>query len=270
MSKITVVVDNNSACGLAVEHGLALLIDTATAGRFLLDTGSGQALLPNLSALGISPATLGRVIISHGHDDHTGGLAALAAVVPELEVYYGAGMTRRRFSRHPDRPVRELTMPAADRAALAGVTGRHEITAFNEIAPGVYLTGPIPRISGEDCGGPFFLDRDGKEPDGLSDEQAVLLGDGTLIHGCCHSGIMNTLAYCQRCAPQIRVTAIMGGLHLLHARPERLRQTAACLRDLKLRQLVLLHCTGDNAIAYLRENVPCPVYAAQSGETYAF
>jgi len=34
----------------------------------------------------------------------------------------------------------------------------HEIGAFTDIYPGIFLTGPIPRASGEDCGGHFFSD----------------------------------------------------------------------------------------------------------------
>ena len=267
MSRMTIVVDNQTARGLAVEHGLALVVD-GLAGRFLFDTGAGAALLPNAAALGMAAASLRRVILSHGHYDHTGGLAALAAVVPNLEVFAAPSVTQPRFSCHPGQPVRDLTMPEDCLLALAKVARRHEIAAFTEIAPQVFLTGPIPRRSGEDCGGPFFLDRAGREPDLLTDEQALLLGDGTLVQGCCHSGIINTLEYCRQCAPHIPVRTLVGGLHLEHATPERLRQTADYLLGLDLRQLVLLHCTGEAASACLQTNLRCPVHFARSGETY--
>ena len=253
MSRITIVVDNQSARELAVEHGLALVIDSG-AGRFLFDTGAGEALLPNVAALGLELASLRRVILSHGHYDHAGGLGALTAVVPDLAVYGAPGLTQLRFSRHPDRPIRELTMPASSRLALAAAA-RHEITDFTEIAPQVFLTGPIPRQSGEDCGGPFYGDASGKQPDLLADELALLLGDGTLVHGCCHSGIINTVEY---------------GLHLAQASPERLRHTADYLLGLDLRRLVLLHCTGEAAIEHLQKNLRCPVHAGRSGESYEF
>lgn len=268
MSRITIVVDNQSARELAVEHGLALVIDSG-AGRFLFDTGAGEALLPNVAALGLELASLRRVILSHGHYDHTGGLGALTAVVPDLAVYGAPGLTQLRFSRHPDRPIRELTMPASSRLALAAAA-RHEITDFTEIAPQVFLTGPIPRQSGEDCGGPFYGAASGKQPDLLADEVALLLGDGTLVQGCCHSGIINTVEYCRRRAPEIRIRSIVGGLHLAQASPERLRQTADYLLGLDLRRLVLLHCTGEAAIEHLQKNLRCPVHAGRSGESYEF
>ncbi|HOG49126.1 MAG TPA: MBL fold metallo-hydrolase [Lentisphaeria bacterium] len=267
MSRITIVVDNQTSRGLAVEHGLSLVIDNP-AGRFLFDTGAGAALLLNAGALGITTDSLRRVILSHGHYDHTGGLAALTAAVPGLEVFAAPGVTQRRYSCHPGQPVRELTMPENCRHALETAAEHHVIADFTEIAPQVFLTGPIPRRSGEDCGGPFFLDSACQKPDLLMDEQALLLGEGTLVQGCCHSGIINTLEYCRQRAPHISVRTLIGGLHLRRATPERLRQTADCLLGLNLRQLVLLHCTGETACAYLQEKLRCPVHVARSGETY--
>lgn len=267
MSKFTIVVDNLTARDLAVEHGFALVVDCAS-GRFLFDTGAGAALLPNLSALGIAAGSLRRVILSHGHFDHTGGLAALAEVVPELEIYAAPGLTRRRYSRHPGQEPHELTIPAASRQALDNAAKFQEISTFQEIFPQVFLTGPIPRLSGEDCGGPFFLSESGPEQDFLSDEQALLLGDGTLVQGCCHSGIINTLEHCRRNAPQTKIRTIIGGLHLLHASPERLRQTVKYLQKLDLQQLILGHCTGAAAIEYFQAHLHCPVRLARSGEIY--
>jgi len=268
MSKFSIVVDNLSASDLLVEHGLALVVDSS-AGRFLFDTGAGMALLPNLASLGIAADSLQRVILSHGHYDHTGGLAALAAVVSDLEIYAAPGVMRQRYSRHPGKPPHELTMPPDCRQAMAAAAKCHEIATFTEIAPRVFLTGPIPRFSAEDCGGPFFLSPSGPEEDFLTDEQALLLADGTLIQGCCHSGIINTLEYCRQCVPQIAITTIVGGLHLQNATAERLRLTTEYLQKLELRQLILAHCTGAAAIAHFQQHLHCPVHLARSGETYA-
>jgi len=267
MSKFTIVVDNLTARDLALEHGFAMVVECA-AGRFLFDTGAGAALLPNLAALGIPAGSLRRVIFSHGHFDHTGGLGNLAAVEPELQIYAAPGLTCRRYSRHPGQEPYELTMPVKSRQALKNPARLHEIATFREIYPQVFLTGPIPRVSGEDCGGPFFLTESGPEQDFLSDEQALLLGDGTLVQGCCHSGIINTLEYCRRCAPQIRIRTVIGGLHLLNASPERLRRTAEYLQQLDLQQLILGHCTGAAAIEYFQAHLHYPVRLARSGEIY--
>jgi len=73
--KVTCVVDD-AVCDHSRfwgEHGLAFLIETQS-GRVLFDTGqSGTVLLHNLELLGIEPAAINALAISHAHYDHTGG-----------------------------------------------------------------------------------------------------------------------------------------------------------------------------------------------------
>ncbi len=287
MSTIRIVVDNQTRHNLVTEHGFAVMIDTnaglesatdpsctPAAGhagrrgeRLLLDTGAGRALMSNLTALGIEPASISRLVLSHGHDDHTGGLAELLAASLTMPVYAGPGVLQDHFSCHCDRPVRELSMPTECRRAYAGARV-HELKCFTQICPGVLATGPIPRLSGEDCGGPFFLDAAGAFPDNIPDDQAVLLTVGVLVTGCCHSGIINTVEHCRRWAPQVAIHTIIGGLHLVHADEQRLERTAAYLHALGLRRVVACHCTGEAAVARLRDRLSCEVLAGASGDVY--
>ena len=147
-------------------------------------------------------------------------------------------------------------MPHESQAALTKCRV-HEIDAFTEIYPGILLTGPIPRESGEDCGGHFFSDEACTTPDSIPEEQALLLASGVLITGCCHAGIINTVEACRKTRPDIAIRTIVGGLHLRHASEERLERTAAYLASLNLDRLVLMHCTGENAVEYLRSHLTC-------------
>ena len=241
--EIKILVDNTMPEPLLSEHGLSLSI-TYGREKILFDTGAGSALLHNMTLAGVPPADYTKLILSHGHYDHTGGLADVLALMPQVEVFFVPGITRKRFSRHADRPVRELTMPENCQQALMDHNKCRSVTGFTEISAGIFLTGPIPRLSGEDCGGPFFLDADGKQQDLIEDEQALLLDCGILIQGCCHAGIINTVEYCKKCCPDIPVRRIFGGLHLLHASPSRIKETQAYLKQLQLEELHTMHCTG--------------------------
>ena len=122
-----------------------------------------------------------------------------------------------------------------------------------EISAGVWLTGAIPRNSDEDTGGPFFTAAEGGEKDDIADEQALYFADGgTLLQGCCHAGIINTIDYCRKSIPGCRIDRIIGGLHLLNASRERLSETAQAIRECSVKELFLLHCTGINAVDFLR------------------
>jgi 7,8-dihydropterin-6-yl-methyl-4-(beta-D-ribofuranosyl)aminobenzene 5'-phosphate synthase len=76
--KITIVYDNTASLpALKADWGFACLVETA-GHTLLFDTGAKSAILMgNMAALGIDPAAIDTVFISHNHWDHTGGLTDL-------------------------------------------------------------------------------------------------------------------------------------------------------------------------------------------------
>ncbi|MGE4300609.1 MAG: MBL fold metallo-hydrolase [Victivallaceae bacterium] len=269
-SRITVVVDNASAPPLAKEFGLSLLVEIS-GDTVLFDTGAGNALPVNFEHLCPEPGRIGKVVLSHGHYDHTGGLSWAMPRLPKAELYLAPGIFKRRFSRHGEGDIHEISMPDACVRAVDSHLLKHEVSEFTEIADGMFLTGPIPRISGEDCGGDFFFDPECRSRDAVCDEQALLLGGGVLIQGCCHAGIINTIEYCRRMKPDIRIRTVIGGLHLLHADGDRMAETVKYLNDSGIEKLVALHCSGDEAVEFLKRELSgsgCEVATGAAGDTF--
>ena len=250
------IVDTIAEAGYMPEFGLSLFIE-ANGRRILFDTGAGGALVPNAARMGIELNSATDLVLSHGHYDHTGGLAKLDPP-PQTPVYIGRSIVEPCWSLHDDGTKHRITMPPESRAVLSECNVR-EISAFTEIYPGMFLTGPIPRASGEDCGGHFFSDEACTMPNLIPEEQALLLASGVLITGCCHAGIINTVEACRKARPDIAIRTIVGGLHLRHASEERLEHTASYLASLNLERLVPMHCTGENAVEYLRSRLACEV-----------
>ena len=83
----------------------------------------------------------------------------------------------------------------------------------------------------------------------------------TLILGCCHAGLVNTLDQVRDRLPGKPIHTVIGGTHLGFAPPEQLRQTIAALRERQVRRLGLSHCTGLQAGARL---------AAEFGDAVTF
>lgn len=261
--KITLLVDQGECGKLQSEFGLAFLLESA-AGDYLFDTGAESALHHNLAILNIPPEKVSKVILSHGHYDHTGGLSGLS---PQI-IYCCRDIIQPHYSYHGPGDVHHISMPEASQQVLKN-SPIHFIDHFSEIAPGVYLTGPIPRKSFEDCGGKFYHDCECTLPDTVSEEQALLTADGVLISGCCHAGIINTLEYCRKIHPEITIHTIIGGLHLRNAAPERLQATAEYLQNSSVKTLYLMHCTGLNAIDFLQNALPgCTIKSPCPGDSW--
>lgn len=254
---LTLLVDNLADAELVAEHGFAAWIEAGDQ-CILLDTGAGTALLLNAGRLRVDLSCASAVVLSHGHYDHTGGLAGFLSLDDKADIYFGPAAECSRYSRHPDRPVRSIGMTAEARAALRTLptSQLHELREPHRLANGIGITGPIPReCPFEDTGGPFFLDEDGRQTDSIEDDQALWF-DTTeglvVVVGCCHAGIINTVDHVRRITGKERVRGIVGGLHLVNASGDRLEKTLVELRGLDLEFLIPCHCTGRPAIEKLR------------------
>ncbi len=260
---IQCLTDTDAEPGFVPEFGLSLLIQT-DGHTILFDTGAGASLLPNAARAGIDLDTVTALILSHGHYDHTGGLAGLSDLTQRIPVYAGRSITAPCWSLHDDGTKHRITMPRASQDVFVQCNVR-VIDSFREIDPGIFLTGPIPRESGEDCGGHFFSDEACTIPNTVPEETALLLRPGVLVTGCCHAGIVNSVEACRKAHPEIPVRVIVGGLHLRHADEARLAKTADCLNGLGLERIIPMHCTGADAVRYLRDHLKCEVCALPAG-----
>lgn len=259
--QITVVCDNHAPAGLQAEHGLAFWIQSP-AGSLLLDTGSGETLIPNAASLGISLSECQRVVLSHGHYDHSGGLARLWQQGIDCPVLAHPDALLPRYSRHPDKPVRSIGMPTpiVTRLWQLPTQLRQWSTSPRWLDPSWGSSGEIPRQDPlEDVGGPFFLDAEGLTPDRIEDDLALWLNTPrglVIVLGCCHSGIINTITHIRRVTGIQKVAGIIGGLHLLHAKEPRLVHTLDFLQQCQLDFLRPGHCTGDAVIERLQQQLP--------------
>ena len=52
----------------------------------------------------------------------------------------------------------------------------------------------------------------------------------------------------------IEIHTLIGGLHLMNAPTQELKQLAASLKEMGIRQICPTHCTGDKSIALLKES----------------
>jgi 7,8-dihydropterin-6-yl-methyl-4-(beta-D-ribofuranosyl)aminobenzene 5'-phosphate synthase len=243
------------------EWGFAALVE-ADGRRILFDTGANEdTVARNLKALRIDLAGVEQVILSHNHGDHTAGLLPLrrqfapksAATLQSLLV--GPGIFWPRLDsggRLDDRMARV-------RREYEATGGRvTEVAKPLRLQPGVWLTGPVPRVHPERNWSGLGKVRSaaGDVEDTIPEDMALVLRTTkglVLLFGCGHAGVINTLEHVRKTIDPAPVRTIIGGLHLFAADEKHLGWTASQLKTFGVQELVGAHCTGVEAVYRIRE-----------------
>lgn len=273
-TSITVLVDNQAGAGLVAEHGLCMWIEADGLG-ILFDTGQGAALAPNSHALGIDLSRTDILVLSHGHYDHTGGMPHVLQAARQARVYCHPRAVLPRYVIHNDEP-KSIQMPHPSIAVIQELSLERLFWVQKplRLTANIGITGPIPRRTDyEDTGGPFYLDPHGRRPDPIDDDQALWIrtpGGLIVCVGCSHAGLVNTLRHVRSLNDGMGIRAVIGGFHLLHAGRRRLDRTRDALLEMDVGQAVPCHCTGESAIARLREATGEKVVSGAAGMTLRF
>jgi 7,8-dihydropterin-6-yl-methyl-4-(beta-D-ribofuranosyl)aminobenzene 5'-phosphate synthase len=128
------------------EWGFAALVE-ADGYRLLFDTGERpETVLRNAAEMGIDLSTVTDVVLSHHHGDHIGGLLTLRkalqaknpAALSRAHVARGIFQSRRNRAGGEGNP---MIARRAEYEATGGAFIQHSAAA--ELAPGVWLTGPV-------------------------------------------------------------------------------------------------------------------------------
>ena len=245
------------------EWGFAALVEV-DGRRILFDTGAhDDTVQRNLKAMGLDLGDVELVILSHNHGDHTTGLLPLrrqfAAKSPTAlsKVYGGSGIFLPRVSA-----AGQVSNRMGDLRREYQATGGTivEVTGPTEILPGVWLTGPVPRIHPERNWSSV-----GKVRTSGGDVEDTVPEDMTLVFqtaqgpvylfGCGHAGVINTLEHARKTIDPAPVKAVIGGLHLFAADDKHLAWTAGQLKAFGVQQLLGAHCTGIESVYRIRDLV---------------
>jgi 7,8-dihydropterin-6-yl-methyl-4-(beta-D-ribofuranosyl)aminobenzene 5'-phosphate synthase len=243
------------------EWGYAALVEV-DGHKILYDTGaSSDLVLRNAQALKIDLADVEDVVLSHNHPDHTSGLLELRRQLMKdhpraiSRVHVGAGIFEPRLdardvNHNAMGPMREEYL------ALGGQFVEH--AHADELLPGVWMTGPVPRHTREKNWNPalHLKTANGVTEDTIPEDSAlaILTDQGVVIlTGCGHAGIVNITTYATEITGTGKVLAIVGGLHLAEASEETIDWTGAELRKYGVRYLLGGHCTGMDAVYRLRQ-----------------
>jgi len=275
--KVTILVENTVgvALGLLSEWGLSMLLDFGDE-RILFDTGEQGNLINNAQILGHDLRQIDRVILSHGHYDHTGGLLKFLQYRGRLPVYAHPDLFMRHYRRGLNREGEKyLGVPFLPEQLESAGADFHWYRKPVELRPGLWLSGEIPRETA-------FEQVDDRlvEIKGGQVVQDVMLDDFSLFYvtdlglvvllGCAHSGLVNIVEHAKRVTGEVRVRAILGGTHLGPASSDQQKQTIDYIRGLDLTCLAPNHCTGLGMMSKLAVDFPDSFTYATTGTTLEF
>lgn len=149
--KLKIVYDNEAKPGFEKGWGFSCIIELEDE-KILFDTGwDGNVLLSNMRKFGIKPEEINRIVISHAHWDHLGGLPHVRR--QGVEVYVPHSFSKRL------------------RDELASRFDLHEVKGAQKICEGVWTTGELK--------------------DGMEEQSLVLKTKKGLVVlvGCSHPGL---------------------------------------------------------------------------------
>jgi 7,8-dihydropterin-6-yl-methyl-4-(beta-D-ribofuranosyl)aminobenzene 5'-phosphate synthase len=260
--RLTVLCDNSVGpiSGTLGEHGFAALVELPGAAPLLFDTGQGLALLHNARRMGKDLCRVEKVVLSHGHYDHCGGLMPLLRECGPKEVFAHGGVFAPRHRVKDTGESYPIGIPLG-RDALEAAGATFQLSdSWRELLPGVFLTGQIPRVAPFEKGDRgLYRDCDGREIDTTPDDQSLVIDTArglVVLLGCCHAGLVNTLEQIASFTGRRDIFGVVGGSHLGFCDREQLEGTLTALRRLGIRKLALSHCTGFEASARLSREMP--------------
>ncbi len=266
--------DTASRPEVRARHGLALLIEYGPT-RVLFDTGPDETVVSNAQAVGVSLRPLTAIVLSHGHYDHTGGLAAVLAVAGETRIIAHRDVFAESYARDAQEGLHFIGPPLSQEEYEQ--RGAHlELSATSrQVGPGLLTTGEVPQEPTTVVTDARLLrsEQGSMRPDPFRDDLslvALLDGCSVVITGCAHAGLLNILRQAGKVAPGRRPRVVLGGLHLGAAPDEAVAALAAEVYAGGVRTLLPGHCTGEHATEVLQENFPGEVILLGAGMQVCF
>ncbi len=237
--KLVVLCDNNTYIDnyLLGEPALSFYLKNFD-DEILFDVGYSNVFLKNAESLNIDIKNIKKIVLSHGHDDHTKGLLDIS---DKKQLFYCKGCF--------DAKRGETGIDASAPYSLNEIQTKFDAIEVNSklcISQNLYILGPIPRQTNFEKVPNTLLKqtKDGWVVDDMQEDTALVY-DGqeglTIITGCSHSGICNIILYAKSLFNK-PVKMVIGGFHLLKF-DDQAQKTIDFLKQENIEKLYPCHCT---------------------------
>lgn len=270
MLKATIVVDNIAEAPFVDEWGFCAYI-RYNGKTYLLDTGASSLWLKHCDQLGLSPIDVDYAVLSHAHDDHSGGFDTFFKVNRRAALYVSEDCHEDCYIKEGIFSKRYIGIPkgvmAANSERIIHANG------FTALEPGVWLVPHLPNHL-EDIGRRNRMYRlvNGKfVPDDFAHEQSLVFDTDkglVVFNSCSHSGLQNIIRDLECYLPGKKVHMTVGGLHLYEMSDDQVRDIARMISNLGIEYVVTGHCTGERGFEILHQELGRKVQQTRVGLTF--
>ncbi|MBW2675229.1 MAG: MBL fold metallo-hydrolase, partial [Deltaproteobacteria bacterium] len=268
ISRASAIQNGEIRNSIQAEHGFSAIIRTTVGNStrtMLFDFGfSPIGAAYNAKALGISMEEVEVMALSHGHSDHTGGIAALTRMIGRpgvgLVLHPSAFVYPRylKFSEELKMFFPKLTRESLEAEEIEVI---ETATPYPLLGGQVIFLGEVERTTDFEKGLPtaYRENENGEEEwDPIEDDTAIVMnvkGKGLIVlSGCSHSGIVNTVRHAMKVTGIEKVHAVMGGFHLGGPLFEPIiDRTTEELKKIDPDYMIPCHCTGRKAIMHMEQ-----------------
>lgn len=277
--------DGHFRQSVLAEHGFSAVVKTGVNGKIrslLFDFGfSEDGAAYNAGILGADLSSVEAVVLSHGHNDHTGGFEKLTEMLGKRSIPFVVHPTVFRHPRYLKVPVRYMKIFFSplrrEQIAAAGLKLIESASPVTLLDDTVLFLGEIPHKTDFEKGFPIaHYQEDGQEKwDPIEDDTSIVMhlkGKGLVVlSGCAHAGIVNTVNYAREVTGIDKVHAVMGGFHLSGILFEGIiSRTVEEMKTINPDYIIPCHCTGRKAIMEFEKAMPDKFILNMSGTKMTF
>jgi len=267
--EVTILAENNvEKRDLLAEHGLSLYFKY-NGKEYLFDTGQGKVLFGNAKKLGIDLKEIDTIFLSHGHDDHTGGLKELLKLKPEVRVFAHSEVFMGKYKKIGKEL--EFIGTALQKSELENFEAAEN---NSPAAPGIYNTGVI-QAEPKDYTNPRYVvkENDKEKIDLFNDDTSLYLESESgivILLGCSHKGVKNIIDQIRTEVGDKKIRAIIGGMHLKRAGSDKIEDLIKYFAQIDFELLVPIHCTGREAAVKFKQAFGEKVKLGSVGDKFKF
>lgn len=272
--KVSVLVDNTAGKELRGEWGLSFFIEY-NGKKVLLDAGLSGLFAENASTMGLDLKAVDYSVLSHAHDDHANGLEDFLRINDHAPLFVAEGCEENCYDLNYDHHALRLKYAGIPK----GIMKRYENRIIKS-KPDMYIDDGIrllahttPELDELGRNEKMYLRMDDFRfiPDDFRHEHSLIfeLEDGVAVfNSCSHAGADNIINEAAAAYPGKRILAMIGGFHLFNKTEQYVRAFAERVRQAGAETLYTGHCTGNEAIEILKEELGDMVHTFYTGMVF--